>query len=185
MLFMTFDKFLLNHLKEIGMKEEYYVLDFGCGEGNYSIPTARVVGINGRVFAVDEDDTKLKQLKVNAEKYGIKDRFQIIKNDGNLNLSLENESIDLTLLYNVTCCILGKDDFPKFQSFIEEIHRITKRYGKIVIGIKEGKTMKNRIETAIPLIQENFTLVKHKRGKYFDGEKLRNGLFYFLTKNEI
>ena len=59
-----------------------------------------------------------------------------------------------------------------------------KQKGRLVIGIKEGKTMLNRIENAIPLIQEYFALEMKEKGNYFDGEKLRKGLFYTLIKKE-
>ena len=41
-------------LKHIGIKEKQKVLDFGCGEGNYAIPAAQVVGKDGVVYASDK-----------------------------------------------------------------------------------------------------------------------------------
>ena len=54
--------------------------------------------------------------------------------------------------------------------------------GKLIIGIKEGKTSLNKVETGISLFKNKFTLEKKEKGKYFDGEKLRNGIFYSLSK---
>ncbi|MHA2309285.1 MAG: hypothetical protein ACXABJ_08410, partial [Candidatus Heimdallarchaeaceae archaeon] len=70
------------------------------------------------------------------------------------------------------------------QKLIKEIHRILEDGGKIVIGVKVGKTMLNRIENAIPLIQDLFTLENKEKGGYFDGKNRREGLFYFLSKKK-
>jgi predicted methyltransferase len=43
-----------NFLKAIGLKKGQVVLDFGCGEGHYSIPAAKVVGEKGRSIVYDE-----------------------------------------------------------------------------------------------------------------------------------
>ena len=112
---MSFNDYLENHLSKIGIKNEDYVFDFGCGEGNYSIPVAKIVGRKGRIFAVDENISKLEQLEIKVKNYGLSGRFHIINTTGKFNFPLENETIDITLLYNVTCCILGKDDFKNFK----------------------------------------------------------------------
>jgi 23S rRNA U2552 (ribose-2'-O)-methylase RlmE/FtsJ len=40
-------------LKELGIKQGYYVIDFGCGPGSYSFSSSRLVGSNGKVYALD------------------------------------------------------------------------------------------------------------------------------------
>ncbi len=174
--------FVKNHLEEIGVKKGYNILDFGCGEGSYTLPTANILDGKGKVFALDEDKSKLEKLHSKAKKDGVDEIIQIVKTDGQFVFPIEDEIVDLTLLYNVTCCIIKKDDFTNFQKLVKEIHRITKNKGKIVIGIKEGKTMLERIENGVPLVKDFFILEKKEKGKYFDGEKLRNGLFYYLKK---
>jgi len=37
----------INFLKKAGIKKDYKVLDFGCNNGNYSIPASKIVGKNG------------------------------------------------------------------------------------------------------------------------------------------
>ncbi|MCE7739892.1 MAG: class I SAM-dependent methyltransferase [Candidatus Heimdallarchaeota archaeon] len=148
--------YLANHLLELGIKENMSVLDFGCGSGNYTIPVAKIIGSDGRVIAIDEDQVKLEQLIVNAKEAKVEKRIEIMKSDGQLEISLKSKSIDLVMLYNVTCCIIGKNNYPEFQKLIKEIHGITKENGKFIIGIKEGKTMLNRIEKAISLMKRQF-----------------------------
>ena len=47
-------------LREIGLKKGQAVLDFGCGDGHYTIPASKAVGMNGRVYALDKDKNKLE-----------------------------------------------------------------------------------------------------------------------------
>ena len=53
-------------LQSIGMQKGQYVLDFGCGEGYYTIPAATVVGDQGKVYAVDKDEGALRKLSKRA-----------------------------------------------------------------------------------------------------------------------
>lgn len=177
----SYNVFLHDHLKGLGITKGCHVLDFGCGEGNYTVHLSNLVGSNGKVCAADEDETKLKILekKANTNK---NHNIHTFLTDGNLKIPSNIESIDFTLLYNVTCCIIGKDNFSNFHQLVKEISHITRPYGKIIIGIKEGKTMRKRIETAILKVRDYFILEKQEKGKYFDGSKLRYGRFYHLSK---
>ena len=42
-----------NILKEVGIKPGFYILDYGCGAGSYTIPAAQLVGNSGKVYALD------------------------------------------------------------------------------------------------------------------------------------
>ena len=51
-----------NFVRRIGLKPGQTVVDFGCSQGNYSIPAAKVVGNTGRVYALDRDREALREL---------------------------------------------------------------------------------------------------------------------------
>jgi len=53
----------LRFLEKIGVKPGQIVLDFGCGVGHYTIPAAKVVGKNGKVYGLDKDKNSLNKLK--------------------------------------------------------------------------------------------------------------------------
>ena len=53
------NEYIERHLQNYGIKENLSILDFGCGRGNYTIRAAQIVGENGKVYAIDEDKTKL------------------------------------------------------------------------------------------------------------------------------
>lgn len=87
-------------LKQVGVKKGYTVLDFGCRVGHYTIPAAKIVGNKGLVYAIDTQDNDLAELeqKKNARELT---NIKIIKTSGQLSLPLENENIDVVLLYDV------------------------------------------------------------------------------------
>ena len=72
-------------LKEIGIKKGQTVLDFGCGEGHYTIPASKAVGKNGKVYALDKDREVLDKLE------------RIIKERNIKNIKLINENLKVFL----------------------------------------------------------------------------------------
>ncbi|MCK4257004.1 class I SAM-dependent methyltransferase, partial [candidate division WOR-3 bacterium] len=87
-------------LKDIGIRKGQTILDFGCGVGHYTIPAAKLVGKKGKVYAIDKDMGALQQLMQTAESEGFKNVLPI-KTSGGLEINLENESVDVVLLYDV------------------------------------------------------------------------------------
>ena len=177
------EKAIENHLKGIDIKQDDWILDFGCGEGVYTIPLAVLVGEKGRIIAIDEDQEKLDELINKATEDGIIDRIQPIKTDGELEIPIEDNVIDLTLLYNVACCILGKDNYSNLEKLLKDIYRVTKKKGKLIIGVG-GTTMEKRMEIALPMIEKYFQLELKERRRYVRGKNQIYGMFYFLNKRE-
>ena len=90
----------VKYLKNFGIKTGQVVLDFGANDGNYSIPAAILVGNSGSVYAIDKERESLNNLELKAKKLGL-DNIKIIKNSGEVKLSLGNDSIDVVLLYDI------------------------------------------------------------------------------------
>jgi precorrin-6B methylase 2 len=67
-------------LETIGIKEGQIVLDFGCGEGHYAIPAAKLVGEKGKVYAMDKDKQALDRLTQIIEKNNMKN-VEVIKKE--------------------------------------------------------------------------------------------------------
>lgn len=86
--------------KEIGIKKGYVILDFGCGSGNYTIPAAKVVGEEGKVYALDKDEYDLNKLMQRAKSMKL-ENIEVIKTSGELKIPLKDESLDGVLLYDV------------------------------------------------------------------------------------
>ena len=58
-------------LAEIGLAPGMVFVDLGCGEGFFALPAARIVGSEGRVYALDSDAEAINLLKGTAEKEGL------------------------------------------------------------------------------------------------------------------
>ena len=87
-------------LKNIGLKTDQVVLDFGSNVGHYSIPAAILVGNNGYVYAIEKDQEPLNKLTEKAKSLGL-ENIKIIKNSDVTKLGLVKNSIDVVLLYDV------------------------------------------------------------------------------------
>jgi len=85
-------------LKALGVKEGQIVLDFGCGEGHYSVPASKVTGEKGRIYAVDKDKQALNQLVEVIKKNNIKN-IEVIKEESKT--TLEDNCADFILCYDV------------------------------------------------------------------------------------
>jgi len=106
-------------LREIGIREGHIVLDFGCNEGHYAIPAAKVVGSKGRVYAVDKDKEPLDKLEETARLQGL-ENIETVQTTGEPKIALEDESVDVVLLYDVLH-YMSKDERKKLFG---EIYRV-------------------------------------------------------------
>jgi ubiquinone/menaquinone biosynthesis C-methylase UbiE len=88
----------VSFLKKTGMRKGYTVLDFGCGEGNYTIPASRLVGNTGMVYAVDKKDSALNELKRTIAEKDIKN-IELMRDLKDV--SLKDSSVDFVLCYDV------------------------------------------------------------------------------------
>ena len=57
-------------LIESYVKKGQVVADLGCGPGYYTLPLARCVGLEGKVYAVDLDEKCIRALEKKADKGG-------------------------------------------------------------------------------------------------------------------
>jgi ubiquinone/menaquinone biosynthesis C-methylase UbiE len=55
-------------LDELGIKEGYSILDYGCGPGSYSIIAARLRGPTGKVYALDIHPMTIQSVQNAAKK---------------------------------------------------------------------------------------------------------------------
>lgn len=120
-----------NVLEDLGIKEGYTVLDFGCGPGNFTIAAAEIVGKNGEVHALDLHPLALETVEEKAERRGLKNVDTIFSD---LETGLGNGSVDAALLYGVLYKASDK------KGLIREMRRILKPGGLVSIsGYRMGK----------------------------------------------
>jgi ubiquinone/menaquinone biosynthesis C-methylase UbiE len=87
-------------LRRIGVREGICLLDFGCWEGRYTLPAAKIVGDEGCVYAVDKDKPPLRALKREADRKGLRN-IEAIHVPPNGSIPIQAQVADLALLYDV------------------------------------------------------------------------------------
>ena len=123
-------------LRRVGIKEGQVLLDFGCGMGYYTIPSARIVGREGRVYAIDKDKDCLDRIKKIAREEGL-NNIDFINTAAEVRLPLRDESIDVVLLYDVLHSHYFTRD--KRSRLLKEIYRVSKKNALISVYPKHMK----------------------------------------------
>lgn len=143
----------LEVLERIGVKRGQVVLDFGCGSGTYTIPAARIVGEQGRVYALDKDRAALDELVQKAELAGLRN-IERMETSGKLEIGLTDESVDVVLLFDV----FHSYYFPQAcerKRLLKKIYRIMKPSAFISVWPKHMES-----ETEDEIRNANFHLEK-------------------------
>ena len=111
-------------IKKTQIKEGNTVLDYGCGPGSYTIPTAKVVGNKGKVYAADIHPLAIKEVNRRAIENQFKNIETILtKCDTNL----ESNMIDVVLLLDIY------HDLSDPDSILKELHRVLKNNGWLTV----------------------------------------------------
>jgi len=145
-------------LKKTGIEEGQIVLDFGCGGGNYTIPVAKIIGNKGKVYAVDEDGYKLKDLQEKAKSANLHN-IETIKTSGELNFEFEDGAFDVVLLYDIFWYFSLQS--PELSELLKGAYRILKPDGLNSVYPEhiETEKLKQKME------KSGFHLVNRFRGK--------------------
>lgn len=114
-----------NILEEVGIKQGFHVLDYGCGPGSYILPLAEIVGGSGKIYALDMHPAAIKMVKNLA----LKKKFTNIQTiHSDCKTGLQDSSLDVVLLYD-TLHDLGDPD-----GVLQELHRVLKPTGFLSIS---------------------------------------------------
>lgn len=104
------------------------VADFGCGPGFFSIPFAKAVGEEGKVYALDVLPQALESVKSKVRNFAVPNvvlmRANVEKENGS---KLESGSIDWVILKD----ILFQNQ--KKEIIIAEAKRVLKTEGRIIV----------------------------------------------------
>jgi len=118
-------------------------LDFGCGGGNYTIPAAKIIGNEGKIYAVDEDGYKLKDLQEKAKSANLHN-MEIIRTSGELNFGFEDGAFDVVLLYDIFWYFSLQS--PELSELLKEVYRVLKPDGlvSVYLSILKQKSLSKR-----------------------------------------
>jgi ubiquinone/menaquinone biosynthesis C-methylase UbiE len=117
-------------LSESGVESGDVVADIGCGIGFFTLPLARFVGENGKVFALDTSPTMIKELRKRTR--NLKQVRPIHSQENKF--ALENESVNFVLLVNMV------HELEDWKLFFKEVKRILTPGGRVcVVDFKRKK----------------------------------------------
>lgn len=106
-----------NIVKEVGIREGFQVLDYGCGSGSYVTAVAELVGKSGKIYALDVHPLAVEMVKKIASKNNLTNMETILSD---CKTELADDSIDVVLLYDVF------HDLTDPDCVLEELHRVLK-----------------------------------------------------------
>ena len=109
----------------LALKPGISVVDLGSGPGDYSIPIAKVIGKEGRVYAVDLWEGCIEFLKSEIERLGIVNIEPILA-DMSKRLPFEGESIDVCLMATI---LHDLKDNQSHDAALTEVKRFLKKGG--------------------------------------------------------
>jgi len=124
---MEFREWLTEHASEVlvhvGVSEAQTVLDYGCGAGTFTIPSARIVGKEGEVYAFEARSSRLERVREKAKEAALSNIVTVLSDSSKLSIDLPDESVDIILVYDVM------HEIDNRRGLLQELHRVLKGDG--------------------------------------------------------
>jgi FkbM family methyltransferase len=124
---MEFREWLTDHATEaltsVGVRKAQIILDYGCGSGTFTIPSAKIVGKQGKVFAFEARPDLLERVKERASNEGLTNIETALSDRSKPNTNLQDESVDVILVYDVM------HEVGDRLALLQELSRVLKRDG--------------------------------------------------------
>lgn len=121
-------------IAQLDVQEGSIAADFGCGPGYFSIPFAKIIGEDGKMYILDVLPQALETVVSKAKNAGITNiiskRVNLEKENGS---KIEEESLDWVILKDMLFQNKKKD------VIVREAHRVLKSGGKIIV-VEWGKS---------------------------------------------
>jgi len=117
-----------HNIEQLGLSEGMKVADFGAGSGHYTLAAARVVGSEGRVYAVDVQQDLLTRIQSEAQSIDLQNVEIIwadLERDGSTRLA--DQSIDVVFLSNTLFQAENK------ESLFKEARRVLRPKGRLLV----------------------------------------------------
>jgi len=170
----------IKFLEQIGLKEGDKVLDCCCGEGNFSIPAAKIVKKKGLIYAIDMNSQKLDILLGRSRGESLKN-ITIIELEFTNTIPLPGSAIDVVLLYDIYWYFSIGD--TRLTILLSEVYRVLKSDALLSVYPEhvDSRMLKQKIEDSGFLAEkEFFTTIIHdnepKKGRIMNFRKYCNNI---------
>ena len=110
-------------LIHVGVSQAQIVLDYGCGAGTFTIPSARIVGKRGRVYALEARSSRLEHVIEKAKEAALSNIVTVLSDSSKPSIDLPDRSVDIILVYDVM------HEIDDRRGLLQELHRVLKGDG--------------------------------------------------------
>ena len=117
--------FIDQRMATFGIEENMTVVDYGCGPGRYTTRLSRLVGANGKVYAVDVQRLAIEMIKRKMDEQGLHNILPMLAQ------GYENGIPDH--IADAVCAIDIFFGVAEPTRFLREMNRITKPGGFLII----------------------------------------------------
>lgn len=162
-------------LIKIGLNKNQIFIDIGCGIGYFSIPASKIVGHEGKVFALDTSKEMIDELRIRILKNKITNIDTIISDP--YQFHLDSNIGTFSFMANVLHEVEDK------ISFLKETNRILKKDGTLCI-IEWQKKLTERGPPLEERINESEIeeLMDKTNFKMTNSHSLGENFIYYISK---
>jgi ubiquinone/menaquinone biosynthesis C-methylase UbiE len=130
-------------LNQAGLKSDHKVLEVGCGPGFFTLAAAKIVGVKGRIYALDLNPAAIEDIQKKVRQRRLKNVKTILSDA--TKTDLPDKSIDVAIFFGIIHAI------EDMNTVLQEMYRILKPKG-IVSAIKSRRLLE---EELVQKITEN------------------------------
>ena len=147
--------YIQKRIKKFKLKKGMTIVDYGCGPGRYTIPFAKAVGLEGKVYAVDIHEMALEKVTEKIKQNNLNNIETILakgNDNGGYHCGLPDKIADMVCAIDMFFII------KKPGLFLNEIKRILKNDGILLIddGHQSRRETKKKIgsSTLFRIVEE-------------------------------
>ena len=134
---------LFSHIEKrvagFGIQQGMTIVDYGCGPGRYTVHYSRLVGRQGKVYAVDIHEMAIDLVRRKMERFGL-DNVEPVLAQG-YDSGLPDHVADLVTAIDLFFAIRDQ------QAFLAELKRIAKPDGTLILD--DGHQPRSQTKTQI------------------------------------
>jgi ubiquinone/menaquinone biosynthesis C-methylase UbiE len=121
------------------------VLDYGCGNGYFSIPISELVGNTGKVYSIDIQEEMLQKLSTKLTDLNITNVTPVLKG---------NEKLGFRILFDFVVAVYVVHEIQDQKAFFEEMFDLLKPNGKMLIVEPDIIVSKRKFNKTLDLAKQ-------------------------------